>query len=196
MLDTSHFGWSHEPTVQESLAAGADVVCFSGDKLFGGPQAGIIVGKRVYLDRIKKHPLARAIRADKTLLLGLEATILHYLKDEAINEIPVWKMISAPLDEMRRRAENWKTVLQFGETCPGLSTIGGGSMPEETVPTWVFSLSLKNPDQFAARLRVQSPAVITRIQDEKVMFDPRTVLPSQDVTLINLLQKTYKEHIK
>jgi L-seryl-tRNA(Ser) seleniumtransferase len=193
LLDTSRFGWSHEPTVQETLAVGTDVVCFSGDKLFGGPQAGIIAGRKEYLDRIKKHPLARAIRADKTLLLGLEATIMHYLKDEAVSEIPVWKMISAPLDEMQVRARKWSNSLQCGDICQNESTIGGGSMPEETIPTWVLSFTVKNPDEFSTRLRKQSPAIITRIQDEKVILDPRTVLPEQDELLICILQKTLAE---
>ena len=194
LLDTSIFGLAHEPTVQESIKAGVDVVCFSGDKLFGGPQAGIIVGKKQYLDRIKKYPLSRVIRADKTLLLGLEATLLHYLKDEAIREIPVWKMISFSLDELLVRVKNWQKVLQSGEVCKNYSTIGGGSLPGETLATWVLAISINKPDEFASRLRSQSPGVIARIQDEKVLFDPRTVLPDQDDILLSILQKSLEEH--
>jgi L-seryl-tRNA(Ser) seleniumtransferase len=196
MLDTSPFGLTHEPTVQESLSAGVDVVCFSGDKLFGGPQAGIIVGKQEFLTKIKKHPLARAIRADKTLLFGLEATILHYLKDEAVSEIPVWRMISASLEELKIRVVNWKAAIPFGEMKLNKSTIGGGSMPEETMPTWTLELSVTTPDEFAAILRKQTPAIIARIQDGKVILDPRTVLPDQDVILLAQLNRTLKEYRK
>jgi L-seryl-tRNA(Ser) seleniumtransferase len=196
ILDTSLFGLAHEPTVQESLSAGVDVVCFSGDKLFGGPQAGIIVGKKDYLDRIKKHPLARAVRADKTLLLGLEATLLHYLKDEAVREIPVWQMIASTSDEIQKRAENWRQKLNIGEVCKSQSTVGGGSLPAESLPTWVLAISVRKPNEFAARLRTQIPIVIARIQDGKIMFDPRTVFPKQEAAFISKILETKKEHSK
>jgi L-seryl-tRNA(Ser) seleniumtransferase len=105
LLDTARYGLGHEPTVQESLEAGADLVCFSGDKLLGGPQAGIVVGKADWIARLKKHPLARAVRADKLCLAALSATLLHYLKDEAEREIPLWRMISARPEQIQRRAE-------------------------------------------------------------------------------------------
>ncbi|HLO13502.1 MAG TPA: L-seryl-tRNA(Sec) selenium transferase, partial [Anaerolineales bacterium] len=105
LLDTAKYGLAHEPTVQESLSAGVDLVCFSGDKLLGGPQAGIILGKKHLIDKIKKHPLARAVRADKTCLAGITATLLHYLKDEAEREIPIWKMMSLTLEQIKARAE-------------------------------------------------------------------------------------------
>jgi L-seryl-tRNA(Ser) seleniumtransferase len=107
LLDTAKFGMAHEPTVSESLAAGVDLVCFSGDKLLGGPQAGIIIGRSDLVARLKKHPLARALRADKLCLAALSATLLHYLKDNAEREIPVWRMISIPVDILRQRAESW-----------------------------------------------------------------------------------------
>src|SRR5688572_33237690 len=94
LLDTAKYGLAHEPTVGESLSAGVDLVCFSGDKLLGGPQAGIIVGKADLIAKIRKHPLARAVRADKACLAGITATLLHYLKDEAEREIPIWRMMS------------------------------------------------------------------------------------------------------
>ncbi|HEY2981258.1 MAG TPA: L-seryl-tRNA(Sec) selenium transferase, partial [Anaerolineales bacterium] len=107
LLDTATFGLAHEPTVQESLAAGVDLVCFSGDKLLGGPQAGIILGDAALIEKIKKHPLARAVRADKTCLAGLTATLLHYLKDEAEREIPIWKMIALTAKQLKAEAERW-----------------------------------------------------------------------------------------
>ncbi|MCC7511329.1 MAG: L-seryl-tRNA(Sec) selenium transferase, partial [Anaerolineae bacterium] len=115
LLDTAKFGLGHEPTVQESLAAGADLVCFSGDKLLGGPQAGIIVGRKDLLDKIKRHPLARAVRADKLCLAALTATLLHYLKDEATREVPVWRMISMEPRAVKVRAEAWRERLGQGE---------------------------------------------------------------------------------
>src|SRR5690606_5049027 len=101
LYDTAKYGLVHEPTVQESMQAGGDIICFSGDKLLGGPQAGIIIGKKVLIDKIKKHPLARAVRADKACLAGLSATLLHYLKDEAEREIPVVKMMSLTLKQLK-----------------------------------------------------------------------------------------------
>ena len=132
LLDTSIYGLSHEPMVQESLSAGVDLVCFSGDKLLGGPQAGIILGKADLVAKLKRHPLARAIRADKLCLSGLTATLQHYLKGDAEQSIPVWRMIAARPEEIRARAENWQRRLGAGEVLPAQSTVGGGSLPEET----------------------------------------------------------------
>ncbi|MBN8655960.1 MAG: L-seryl-tRNA(Sec) selenium transferase, partial [Anaerolineae bacterium] len=111
LYDTAKYGFSHEPTVQESMQAGADVILFSGDKLLGGPQAGIIIGKKALLDKIKKHPLARAVRADKACLAGISATLTHYLKDEAEREIPILKMMSLTLKQVKGRAEAWRAEL-------------------------------------------------------------------------------------
>ncbi len=116
LLDTARYGLGHEPTVQESLAQGADLVCFSGDKLLGGPQAGIIIGRADLVAKIKKHPLARAVRADKLCLAALSATLLHYLKDEAEREIPIWRMLATPLDEIRQRAAAWAQTLGTGRS--------------------------------------------------------------------------------
>jgi len=180
LLDTAQFGLAHEPTVQESLKVGVDAICFSGDKLFGGPQAGIIVGKKSMLDKVKKHPLARVLRADKTLISALEATILHYIKDQALAEIPVWQMISANRIDLHARVVKWVKHLDGGEIKEGQSTVGGGSLPEEVMPTWILALNVKRPEALVSILRTQKPAVIARIQDGLVCFDPRTVLPEQD----------------
>ncbi|HEX7974995.1 MAG TPA: L-seryl-tRNA(Sec) selenium transferase, partial [Anaerolineales bacterium] len=128
LLDTARFGLAHEPTVQESLDTGSDLVCFSGDKLLGGPQAGIIVGAAGWVARLKKHPLARALRADKLCLAALSATLLHYLKDEAEREVPVWRMISAAPDQLHAQALRWQEALGRGEVIAGESTVGGGSL--------------------------------------------------------------------
>jgi L-seryl-tRNA(Ser) seleniumtransferase len=190
LMDTSSFGLAHEPMVQESLEAGVDIVCFSGDKLLGGPQAGIIAGKKLFLDQIKRHPFARVVRADKTLLLGLEATLLHYLKDEAVNQIPVWKMIAVPLDELHKRVQYWGSKLEKTEILESQSTVGGGSLPEETLPTRVLAISVDKPDKLVAYLRSQKPSVVARIQDKKVILDPRTIFIEQDDILITIVQKS------
>ncbi|GAB4496817.1 MAG: L-seryl-tRNA(Sec) selenium transferase [Anaerolineales bacterium] len=190
LLDTARFGLPHEPTIQESLAAGADVVCFSGDKLLGGPQAGILVGRSHLLQKMKKHPLMRALRADKLCLAALNATLLHYLKDEAERQIPVWQMIAGTPEQMHTRATQWAQTLGKGEIRADKSTIGGGSLPEETLPTFVLALKAANPKRLLARLRSHQPAIIARIQDDAVLLDPRTVLPEQENALLVGLQNS------
>jgi L-seryl-tRNA(Ser) seleniumtransferase len=184
LLNTERFGLAHEPMVQESLAAGADLVCFSGDKLLGGPQAGIILGTAELIARIKKHPLARAVRADKLCLAALSATLAHYLKDEVEREIPIWRMISTSPAQIQARAEHWREVVGLGEVIEAHSTVGGGSLPEETLPTYVLALAVPQPNRFMARLRAANPPVIARVENEKVVFDPRTVLAEEDGALL------------
>ncbi len=192
LLDTARFGLKHEPTIQESLAAGADVITFSGDKLLGGPQAGIILGRAELLVKIKKHPLARALRVDKTRLAALSATLLHYLKDEALVEIPIWRMISLPLELIKARAERWADVVVTGEVIPSLSTVGGGSLPEETLPTYVLSFEVKQPNQFLSILRGLEPPIIARVENDRVVLDPRTVLPEEEGSLLSGLAQAFQ----
>jgi len=189
LIDTAHYGLAHEPLVQEVLSDGADLVCFSGDKLLGGPQAGILVGKAELLKKLKKHPLARAVRADKMALASLSATLLHYLKDEAENEIPIWRMISADSLDIKSRAQSWAASLNSGQIIPGESTVGGGSLPGESLPTFLLSLDITKPEHLLTNLRGNDPPIIARIQDDKAVFDPRTVLPEQDEILLSFLQQ-------
>jgi L-seryl-tRNA(Ser) seleniumtransferase len=189
LLDTRRFGLGHEPMVQESLAAGADLVCFSGDKLLGGPQAGIITGRADLVARLRKHPLARAVRADKLCLAALSATLLHYLKDEAEREIPIWRMIAAPLDDLERRARLWAEALGQGQVLRGESTVGGGSLPDETLPAWLLALDVSSPNHTLKRLRQATTPVIARTLDERVVLDPRTVLPEQETRLLEILRE-------
>ncbi|MDD5466602.1 MAG: L-seryl-tRNA(Sec) selenium transferase [Anaerolineales bacterium] len=192
LLDTAAYGLEHEPTVQESLQAGVDLVCFSGDKLLGGPQAGIVVGRADLAGKLKKHPLMRAVRADKLALGALSATLLHYLKGEAEWEVPVWRMIAMPLEEIAKRAESWaQRLASTGVTCqviPGESTVGGGSLPGETLPTCLLAVQARQADRFLARLRQASPPVIARILNDLPAFDPRTVLPGQEDHLLDHIQ--------
>ncbi len=193
VLPTERYGLGHEPMVQESLAAGADLVCFSGDKLLGGPQAGILLGRADLLAKVKKHPLARAVRADKTCLAALSATLLHYLRDEAEQAIPVWRMIAARPEELQARAQTWAKTLGQGEVTASESTVGGGSLPGETLPTFVLRLAVRNPDSFLAALRRASPPVIARAERESVLLDPRTVLPEQETGLLAALQQALND---
>jgi L-seryl-tRNA(Ser) seleniumtransferase len=191
LLDTANFGLAHEPTIQESLKAGADIVCVSGDKLLGGPQAGIVLGKASYVEKIRKHPLARVLRADKSCLAALSATLMHYLKDEAVKEIPIWQMISMGAQQVHERAERWRLGLGFGHVIEGLSTVGGGSLPEETLKTWLLALDGGQVNQQMAKMRAASPAVIARIEDGRVVLDPRTVFTHQEDDLLRVLTTIY-----
>jgi L-seryl-tRNA(Ser) seleniumtransferase len=196
LLDTAQYGLAHEPTVQESLASGADVVTFSGDKLLGGPQAGYIVGKKELVEQMRTHPLTRALRVDKVAIAGIEATLRHYLLAEAVREIPVWRMVAAPAGELRKRVRRWARRLALAgmeaSVVKGESTVGGGSLPGETLPTWLLALSVQSPDGFARALRVGSPAIVPRIDKDRVLFDPRTVLPDEDEALLEAVLKVAK----
>ncbi len=188
LLETADYGLEHEPTVGESLAAGVDVTCFSGDKLLGGPQAGIIIGRKELVKRIQRHPLARAVRPDKLCLAGLSATLLHYLKDEAIHEIPTWRMIATSPDDLKRIARRWaRRLTRSGiraRTMPSESTIGGGSLPGATLPTWLVVIPHASPNALAAQLRAAETPIIGRIENDQFLLDPRTVLPEQEELLL------------
>src|SRR5581483_5838441 len=192
------FGLAHEPTPQESISAGADLACFSGDKLLGGPQAGIILGKHDLISQIARHPLMRAIRIDKMTLAGLEATLRHYQRQEAQERIPIWRMIATPLEALSQRARQWAAQLHdwgfCAEVIEGQSTIGGGSLPGETLPTALLAItasSVKSEensasaahsasaaretpahsplDALAARLRAGEPPVVARILRDRLL---------------------------
>jgi L-seryl-tRNA(Ser) seleniumtransferase len=183
LLDTAGFGLTHEPMPSESLAAGAGLVFFSGDKLLGGPQAGIVVGSEELVGKLASHPLARALRADKMTLAALHATLLHYVRDEAPEAIPIWRMIGMPPADLAARAGAMaKLVGKGADVVEGSSAIGGGSMPGDVLAT---SLVRVDPgeagaDELAKRLRTGSPAIMARIEDGCVLVDPRTIPPSRD----------------
>jgi len=188
LLDTAIFGLAHEPMVQESIKAGADLVCFSGDKLLGGPQAGIILGRRELIEKIKKHPLARAVRIDKLNLIYLCWTLDLYLRDKS-GVIPVWFMISRGLEELDQIANQWRKTLKTGDVIDGFSTVGGGSLPGETLPTRLLAINIKSPQNVLERLRAFNPPIIARIEKDQILIDPRTVLPGQEHDLIEGLEK-------
>jgi len=200
-LDTTQFGLAPEPTIQGSVLAGADLTFFSGDKLLGGPQAGIIVGKKALIDKLKKHPLVRAMRVDKTRLAGLAATLLHYLKDEALQKVPVWRMISLPLAEIEKRANLWAEYA--GCSCrviEGESLIGGGSLPGAVLPTRLVAAGNRSKPVLAAEaarlLRMRAVPIIARVSDNVLLLDPRTVPAGEDRTLMEGLKETLAQVFK
>jgi L-seryl-tRNA(Ser) seleniumtransferase len=185
LLDTSAFGLSHEPTPVEALEAGADIVAFSGDKLLGGPQAGILVGESASIATMARHPLARAFRPDKLVLAALSATLLAYLRGDAPSSLPVWQMISQTAPQLAERAARWAALarergldvtLETGE-----SAIGGGSLPGGALPTTLIVL----PARISVRaLRLGKPPVISRARTRRALLDLRTVPESQEEELL------------
>ncbi|HEX3473957.1 MAG TPA: L-seryl-tRNA(Sec) selenium transferase [Kofleriaceae bacterium] len=198
LLDTAPYGLGHEPMVQERVAAGADVVCFSGDKLLGGPQAGYLVGRQRLIDRMKQTPLLRALRVDKVTLAGIEATLRHYRRGDAVERIPIWRAIAASLDEIDRRARAWNDRLGPGDprlcVIDAASPIGGGSLPELTLPTRALAIAGPAPDELARALRVADPPVVARVDDDRVVIDPRTVLLGEDEALLAALHEQLGTH--
>ncbi len=187
--DTSAFGLSPEPQPQQALAQGADIVTFPTDKLFGGPQGGVIAGREALIRRIMAHPFMRAMRTDKAHLAGIEATARIYLRGTHLLDIPVWQMITARPDHLHERALRWQRTLGAGIVIEGRSAIGGGSLPGETLPTWLLALRprRRSARAEAARLRDASPPVLVRVDDGQLLADPRTVLPGQDDALLAAL---------
>ncbi len=191
MLDVAPYGLEHEPTVIEGLEAGVDVIAFSGDKLLGGPQAGILCGRTDLLQQIKRNPLARAVRADKLCLAGLAATLSHYLKEEALTEIPVWQMLARSLSEITSKADTWAARLQErgikAVVLDGESRVGGGSLPGTSLPTKLVGIHSDNAAGLATRLRLAKMPVIGRVQDDRFLLDPRTILMNQIELMMQLV---------
>ncbi|HQL92736.1 MAG TPA: L-seryl-tRNA(Sec) selenium transferase, partial [Anaerolineaceae bacterium] len=168
---------------------GADLVSFSGDKLLGGPQAGILAGKKVLIDKIRKHPLYRALRPDKLCLAALSATLLHYLKGDYEQEIPLYRMLSQSEAQIKQRAQAWQAQLPNSQIIPGESTIGGGSLPGETLPTWLLQFKPKSANKLLNALRAGKPPIIARIQEQSVVLDPRTVQAEEELIIIQRLKE-------
>jgi L-seryl-tRNA(Ser) seleniumtransferase len=194
LLDTAVFGLAHEPTPRERLAAGADLVTFSGDKLVGGPQAGLIVGRADLIARIRKDPLARAVRPEKVTLAALAATLGLYRAGRATTEIPVWRMIATTEEELGRRADALVAALPAAVRTRVFvtemgSTVGGGSLPGERLASVGLVVSGPGAAALAARLRAGDPAVVGRVQDGAVLLDLRTIDPSDDGALAGALAR-------
>lgn len=194
LIDLTPFGLPAEPTVREAVATGIDVVTFSGDKLLGGPQAGIIIGRRATVETIRRHPLARALRIDKLTLAALEATLRHYLDPaEALREIPVLRMLAAKPDELRRRSQRLASQLQVAlgadvnvTVIPATGQVGGGALPLAELPGFAIAIAPQtlSVETLATRLRQGRPPVLGRIQDDRLLLDLRTVAPDEEKALI------------
>ncbi len=172
-------------------AAGADLVLFSGDKLLGGPQAGVIVGREELIAQLRRHPLARAVRMDKASIAGLTATLHHYLRGEALTKVPVWRMIATPLPDIERRARRWARAIGApARVVDGRSMIGGGSLPEESLPSKLVAIAGDGAyvAALARRLRTADPPVVARIEHDALLLDPRTVRPDEDRALVGARQ--------
>jgi L-seryl-tRNA(Ser) seleniumtransferase len=190
LMDTTSFGLAPEPMVQQSVKVGTSLTFFSGDKLLGGPQAGIIIGEKQYVDKLKRHPLARALRIDKTRLAGLAATLLHYLKEEAVTKIPVWRMIAAPLKEIEKRAQSWAKACG-AKVIDGETMVGGGSLPGGSLPTKL--VAIKGGGALAKKLRSFPVPIIGRVEKDLLLLDPRSVLPEEDTVVIKALTSLLKK---
>src|SRR5439155_440203 len=189
LLDTTAFGLAAEPRIQDSLLAGVDLVASSADKLLGGPQAGLLFGRADLVERVMKHPLARAVRVDKLTIAALAATLDLYLT-QSFGDVPIWTMLSTSLESVRSRAQAWQSRLaELGvavELAPAESTIGGGSLPGERLPTTVVVITPRQDGatDLLRRLREHEPPVMGRIVEERVLLDPRTVLPDEDDVVV------------
>lgn len=199
LFDFEEFGLKDEPVIRQSLSAGADIVSFSGDKLLGGPQSGLIVGRKELIDRLRKHPLYRAIRVDKLICAALEATLAAYARDTAKDEIPVLNMLSMSTENINGRARAFKTRLEHEpdmrremkiEIISGNSAVGGGAAPDASPETALISLTHEkhSASHLERLLRLSKPPVITRIVDNRVLIDLRTVIENEEHELIEILR--------
>jgi L-seryl-tRNA(Ser) seleniumtransferase len=198
LLDFGRFGFHGEPVARDSIAAGADLVLFSGDKLLGGPQAGILAGRKEWVQKIEKDPLMRAFRLDKMTLAALEATLRLYLNEErALREVPGLRMLGAPLTELRQRAEALAAAfrevegLAAAEVREDVAYVGGGSLPDQAMKTFVVEVEPRgiSDADLAYRLRTGDPAVMGRLRDGKLVLDVRTVFPHQEASLLEAVRR-------
>lgn len=199
LFDMSRFGLPREPTVKEGVAAGIDVLTFSGDKLLGGPQAGIIVGKKWAIDKIRHHPLARALRIDKLTLAALETTLRQYLdQQQAIESVPVLRMLNMDTEGLEQRTRNFSEQLQqlLGSSCElevisENSCVGGGALPVTDLPGCALALSPAriSPEQLALQLRTSAHPIVARIQDDRLILNLRTIFPHQEDVVAQMLQQ-------
>jgi L-seryl-tRNA(Ser) seleniumtransferase len=192
IVDLEPFGLSHEPTVKDSISKGSDIVCFSTDKVLGGPQGGAIIGKRERVERCRRDPLARALRLGRLPLVALEATLACYLEGD-LNGIPALAAVRAPTNVVRARAERIHGELEgrgiTSSVIELLAAVGGGACAEDPLASWGVSLRMTNPERIAQRLRMGTPSVLPRVQEGAVLFDVRTLLDGEDNLLVGAIER-------
>ncbi|MDQ2871869.1 MAG: L-seryl-tRNA(Sec) selenium transferase [Candidatus Eremiobacteraeota bacterium] len=190
LVDVTEYGLPHERTVQDAVTDGIDLIAFSGDKLLGGPQAGIIVGRAPLVARLRSNPLVRALRVDKATIAALDATLRLYATRETRERIPFYRMLSASIDALRSRGRRFVDALPAGslELLPSTAFIGGGSLPQTGLPSLALALRCGSPESISERLRRNDPAIIGRIADGQVLLDLRTIDPEQDLPLLTALR--------
>lgn len=203
LLDLSRYGLEKEPTVNEALQTGADLILFSGDKLLGGPQAGLVIGDKVWIDKLKTNPMTRALRPDKLTLTGLEATLRLYRDEqEAIAAIPTLRMITQPLTVIQRRAQSLARKLRRRippentlAIVPTVARVGGGSLPQTELPSCAVSVASPNwpPHKLDEALRAANPPVIARLEHQMLLLDVRTLLPDDEPRLLSVLAGILKD---
>ncbi|MBD3304763.1 L-seryl-tRNA(Sec) selenium transferase [candidate division KSB3 bacterium] len=198
LIPLARYGLTDEPTVQESLKAGVDVVTFSGDKLLGGPQAGIIVGKKALIDRMKTHPLTRALRVDKMTVAALEVTLLQYRDPEsALQNIVTLRQIALSIGELQAKAEKLRALLQQAavptQITKAASQVGGGSLPIQQLPTFclVFNAQTFSPNQLERKFRTGTPPIIGRIVEDRYLLDVRTLAEDDVPLLVNRAREIF-----
>jgi L-seryl-tRNA(Ser) seleniumtransferase len=190
LVDLAEYRLPHERTVQEAVAEGIDLIAFSGDKMLGGPQAGIIVGRSVLVARLRNNPLLRALRIDKITLAALAQTLRLYLSPESRKEIPFFAMLGASLDELRARAQRYVHELRAGTIVESTAYVGGGSLPESALPSIAVAFTPSAGADAAARaLRYASTPIVGRIDEGRLLLDLRTILASQDERVISALRE-------
>lgn len=195
-LPSEQFGLVHEPMVQEMIKSGADLVSFSADKLLGGPQGGIICGRMEYLNQIRKDSLYRTFRVGKITLSLLQTTLLFYLQGRTLQDLPVWKMIASSYQEIKKRSQSLARSLRkigIPATCwEGVSLVGGGSLPDKTLPTYLLAIKTEgNIEELDRKLRLSNPAILGRIKDNYLLFDPRTIEPQYDKKLVEQISSAF-----
>jgi L-seryl-tRNA(Ser) seleniumtransferase len=202
LIDFSRWGLRGEPLVRQSIADGADLVLFSGDKLLGGPQCGIIIGRQPLVEQLARHPLTRAVRVDKLTLAALSATLRLYRRPEdAEQAIPLLQLLSTSVDNLKNRAERLAPQLQAAQSIreaqaeQSTAYLGGGSVPTQQIPSWCVALTpaTETVDALARALRTGIPSIFGRIQNDRLLIDLRTVFPEQDMQIVEALQARSEE---
>ncbi len=197
LVDLRRFGIQGEPVVGESIAQGSDILCFSGDKLLGGPQAGIVLGRKALVEKVRSHPLFRALRPDKLQLTALEATLQHYRNPDTVFEsVPTLRMVSMSEEELKVRARRLASGLKgiagcVVDVCSDSSQLGGGSTPGQDLPTWVvaFTGEKKTAQEISDALRRSEPPIFARVKKDRCLLDPRTIQAGEDVTILKAVRK-------